>query len=51
MNKNLDIETSTTPGEALFSNGIAERNNKILYDNSMEDSKLWKIQSVICLQL
>ena len=38
----LDIETSTTPVEAPFSNGIAEKNNKILYEpmmKTMEDSK------------
>ena len=42
MNEKLDIETSTTPGEAPFSNGIVERNNKILYESmmiTMEDSK------------
>ena len=42
MNEKLDIEICTTPGEAPFSNGIVERNNKILYESmmkTMEDSK------------
>ena len=36
MNEKLGIETSTTPGEAPFSNGIVERNNKILYESMMK---------------
>ena len=42
MNEKLGIETSTTPGESPFSNGIVERNNKILYESmmkTMEESK------------
>lgn len=38
----LDFETSTTPVEAPFRNGIAEKNNKILYEpmmKTMEDLK------------
>ena len=42
MNDKLGIETSTMPGEAPFSNGIVEKNNKILYESMMktkEESK------------
>lgn len=42
INEKLDTETSTTPGEVLFSHWIVERNNKILYESmmkTMEDSK------------
>jgi len=42
MNEKLGIETSTTAGEAPFSNGLVERNNKIIYESmmkTMEDSK------------
>ena len=42
MNKKLDIETSTTLGESLFSNGVVERNNKVLYEAlmiTMDDTK------------
>ena len=42
MNEKLGIETSTTPGEAPFSNDIVERNNKILYE-SMRNPKVIKI--------
>ena len=30
MNEKLNIETSSTPGEAPFSNGVVERNNIVL---------------------
>ena len=36
MNEKLGIETSTTPGEAPFSNGIVERSNKVLYEAMMK---------------
>ena len=42
MNEKLGIETSTTPGESPFSNGVVERNNKVLYEafiKTMEDAK------------
>jgi hypothetical protein len=43
MNEKLGRETSTTPGEAPFSNGVVERNNKIIYESmmkTMEDAKV-----------
>ena len=42
MNEKLGIETSTTAGEAPFSNGLVERSNKILYESmmkTMQDTK------------
>ena len=42
MNEKLGIEPSSTAGEAPFSNGMVERNNKIIYESmmkTMEDSK------------
>ena len=42
MNEKLGIEISTTPGESPFSNGVVERNNKVLYEalmKTMEDAK------------
>ena len=36
MNHKLGIEISTTPSEAPFSNGIVERNNKVLYEATMK---------------
>ena len=42
MNEKLGIETSTTPRESPFSNGVVERNNKVLYEafiKTMEDAK------------
>ena len=42
MNEKLGIETSTTPGESRFSNGVVERNNKVLYEafiKTIEDAK------------
>ena len=36
MNHKLGIEISTTPSEAPFSNGIVERNNKVLYEAAMK---------------
>ena len=36
MNNKLWIETSTTPGESPFSNGIVERNNAVLYESTMK---------------
>jgi len=43
MNERLGIEISTTPGESPFSNGIVERNNKVLYESmmkTMDDAKV-----------
>lgn len=42
MNKKLGIETGITPEESTLSNGVAERNNKVLYEalmKTMEDAK------------
>ena len=42
INKKLGIEISTTTGESPFSNGVVERNNKVLYEalmKTMEDAK------------
>ena len=42
MNKKLGTKTSSTPGGSLFGNGVAERNNKVLYESlmkAMEDEK------------
>ena len=34
--RHLSTETSTTPGEALYSNGIVERNNAVIYESMMK---------------
>ena len=42
MHEKFGIETSTTPGEAPYSNGIVERNNAVIYESMMktkEDAK------------
>lgn len=42
MHNKFNIETSTTPGEAPYSNGTVERNNALLYETTMktkEDEK------------
>ena len=42
MNEKIVTETSTTPGESPFSNGVVERNNKVLHEalmKTMEDAK------------
>ena len=42
MNHKLGIETSTTPAESPFANGVVERNNAVLYESmmkTMEDCK------------
>ena len=39
MNKKLGIETSATPGESPFSNGVVERNKKVLYEALMKTMK------------
>ena len=42
MHNKFNIETSTTPGEAPYSNGTVERNNALLYETTMktkEDAK------------
>ena len=36
MHHKLGIEISSTPSEAPFSNGIVERNNKVLYEAAMK---------------
>ena len=36
MNEKIGVETSTTPGEAPFSNGIVERGNALLYESMMK---------------
>ena len=36
MNEKLGVEICTTPGEAPFSNGTVERNNKVLYESMMK---------------
>ena len=36
MNEKLGEETRTTAGESLFSNGIVERHNKILFEAMMK---------------
>ena len=38
MNEKLGIETSTTPGELPFNNGVVERNNKVLYEALMKNA-------------
>ena len=43
MNKKLGIETSTTPGESPFSNGVVERNKNVLYEGFMEVINLFRI--------
>lgn len=32
----MGIETTTTMGESPFSNGIVEKNNKVLFDSMMK---------------
>ena len=42
MNKNLGIETSITPAESPFCDGVVDRDNKVLYEalmKTMEDAK------------
>lgn len=42
LHEKFDIETSTTPGEAPYSNGMVERGNALLYETTMktkEDAK------------
>ena len=42
LNEQFGIETSTTPGESPFGNGVVERNNAMLYETmmkTMEDVK------------
>ena len=39
MNKKLGIETSAIPGELPFSNGVVERNKKVLYEALMKTMK------------
>ena len=42
MNEKLNVETSTSPGESPFSNGVVERNNALLYESmmkTMDDTK------------
>ncbi len=36
FNEKFDIQRSTTPGEATFSNGMVERNNAVLYESMMK---------------
>ena len=60
MSEKLGIETSTTAGEAPFSNGLVERSNKILYESmmkTMQDTKCdmstalaWAVSAKNCLQ-
>ena len=44
MNEKLGIETSTTPGELLFSNGVVERNNKVLQEALVKtmENVIWR---------
>ena len=35
LNDKFAIETSSTPAEAPFNNGVVERGNKVLYDGMM----------------
>ena len=59
LNEKFDIETSTTPGEAPFSNGIVQRNNLILFESmmktkdahcSLEMALAWSVSAKNCLQ-
>ena len=60
MNKKLGTETSKTPGEAPYSNGIVERNHKVLFESMMktiDDCKCdlgtalaWAVCAKNCLQ-
>lgn len=36
MNEKLGVETSTTPAESPFSNGVVERHNAVLYETMMK---------------
>ena len=36
MHEKYGIQTSTTPGEAPYSNGIVERNNAVIYESMMK---------------
>ena len=42
MHHKLGIEISSTPSEAPFSNGIVERNNKVLYEAAMKTKEAKK---------
>ena len=59
MNEKPGIETSTTPGGAPYSNGIVERNHKVLFESMMKtiDCKCdlgtalaWAVCAKNCLQ-
>ena len=60
MNEKLGIETSTTPGQAPYSNGIVERNHTVLLESMMktiDDCKCdlgialaWAVCAKNCLQ-
>ena len=60
MNEKLGIETSTTPGGAPYSNGIVQRNHKLLFESMMkivDDCKCdlgtalaWAVCAKNCLQ-
>ena len=60
MNKKLGTETSKTPGEAPYNNGIVERNHKVLFESMMKtinDCKcdlgtalVWVVCAKNCLQ-
>ena len=43
INKKLGIETSTTPGESSFSNGVVERNKNVLYEGFTKIINLCRI--------
>ena len=60
LNEKFGIETSTTPGEAPYSNGMVERNNAVLYESmmktkadvkcSMEMALAWSVSAKNALQ-
>ena len=60
LNDKFGIETSSTPAEAPFNNGVVERGNKVLYESMMktkddvkcddETALAWAVSAKNCLQ-
>ena len=60
MNERFGIETSTTPAEAPYANGVVERGNKVLFESMMktkedvgcdtETALAWAVSAKNCLQ-
>ena len=49
MNEKLGVETSTTPAESPFSNGVVERHNAVLYETMMKTMEDVKCEPEVAL--